>query len=356
MAVIVEDLKKEVLKNIKLSDKVDIISGFTTPDTIDEIASTGKNVEFIYGMYPSSGITEKTLEKLREIDKKFTTLDIRVATDYHVHTKCYLFYSNGQVFNALVGSANCSRPGLESEKNCEMLVEMNMAELSSNAYLSRLQTYYTEVYKTSLNCQDSSIIARGIKTKGKRSKKRHIPITGNPRVALLPLYSFDAKGRKYVPKASGLNWGLQGGHSRKGAGYAEAYIPITGEIVDNYPLMIPSFPSARVTTTGKSTRRYDSITVLWDDLTVMEMLFEGNGVERPTRSRPAGTPYFAYPKQLTSGTATGGGGAELGEYIRKRLGVSPRKVITMADLRKYGRDTIQLSYISPNYYEADFSV
>lgn len=169
-------------------------------------------------------------------------------------------------------------------------------------------------------------------------------------MALLPLYSFDAKGRKYVPKASGLNWGLQGGHSRKGAGYAEAYIPITGEIVDNYPLMIPSFPSARVTTTGKSTRRYDSITVLWDDLTVMEMLFEGNGVERPTRSRPAGTPYFAYPKQLTSGTATGGGGAELGEYIRKRLGVSPRKVIT-SPFRGIIRIRLRYKLKSNNYSE-----
>ncbi len=355
MAVFVDQLKKVVMDNVNLSDQVSIISGFATPDTIDFFAKSGKNVEFIYGMYPVSGITERTLEKLRQIDKSYSALDVRVASDYHVHTKCYLFYSKGKIINALVGSANCSQPGLESDKNCEMLVELNSSELSSNSYLKRLQAYYDEVKLTSLNCQDPSIISRKVKISGKKTKKGHIPLTGNPRVMLLPLYTY-SKGKKVVQKAAGLNWGLQSGKSRKGPGYAEAYISIPAEIIDNYPAMIPSFPSARTTTTGKSTRRYDTITVLWDDLTVMEMVFEGNGVERPTKSRPAGTPYFAYPKQLTSGSQTGGGGAELGEYLRKRMGIAPRKLITMADLKKYGRDTIQLSYISPNYYEADFSV
>ena len=45
MAVNVIDLKKHVLANAKTSDKIIIISGFATPDTIEDIAKLGKECE-----------------------------------------------------------------------------------------------------------------------------------------------------------------------------------------------------------------------------------------------------------------------------------------------------------------------
>ena len=56
--------------------------------------------------------------------------------------------------------------------------------------------------------------------------------------------------------------------------------------------MFPFFPNARTTSIGKTTRRYDTVTVLWDDGVVMEMIFSGNGVERPAKGkRKPGEPY-----------------------------------------------------------------
>ena len=37
MAVLVDDLKKKVLDNVKKSDRVTIITGYFSPDMIDEI-------------------------------------------------------------------------------------------------------------------------------------------------------------------------------------------------------------------------------------------------------------------------------------------------------------------------------
>ena len=356
MAVLVDKLYDSVLGNTNNCDEVIIISGYVTPDIIKEIADSGKKVTFYYGMYRMDGITTRTLAKMKELNEKYDNLEIYFVNDYHVHTKCYIYYKDGSVQNVLVGSANCSRNGLLSEHNSEMLVELNEQELKNDLYLKRLSCYAEEVAKASVICDDPAILpTQKNSIKRQKKEKNRVPDTGNPFVAHMPLYTYE-KGKKVVQKAHGLNWGLQSGNSKKGTGYAEANIPIYAEHIDNHPIMFPFFPEMRQTTTGKSTRRYDSITVLWDDGTVMEMVFGGNGVERPTKGkRKAGEPYHAYPKQMTSGKEGDGGGALLGEYLRKRMNVPPRKRITMSDLKKYKRDYIELTYISPGYYEADFS-
>jgi hypothetical protein len=141
---------------------------------------------------------------------------------------------------------------------------------------------------------------------------------------------------KVVHKKSGLNWGLQDGHSKKGKGYAEAYIPVTAELIDSHPKVFPCIPDVRMTTTGKVTRKFDPVQVEWDDGTVMEMIFSGTGVERPTKDeRNLGDPYKTYPKQFTSGADTDGGGAELGKYLRQRMNVSARHIITIDDLKSF---------------------
>ncbi|MSS11290.1 NgoFVII family restriction endonuclease [Clostridium sp. WB02_MRS01] len=354
MAVLVENLMDCVLCNTKNSDEVIIISGFTTPDVIKDIANLGKKITFYYGMYCMDGITPLTHSKLIDLDSKFGNLTINIVNDYHVHTKCYLFFKSGKLQNALVGSANCSKNGLSSDKNCEMLVELNESELKTDGYLIRLIEYSKEIAAASVHCDDSVIVPRSITSAKKMPKTLNgkLPTSGNPFVAYMPLYTLK-NGKKIVNKASGINWGLQGGHSKKGTGYAEAYIPVLSEHIDDKPTMFPFFPIARTTKIGKVTRRYDTVTVLWDDGVVMEMVFSGNGIERPTKkNRKPGEPFHRYPKQLTSGAD--GGGAVLGEYLRKRMNIPARKLVTLADLKKYKRDFIELRYIAPGYYEANF--
>lgn len=354
MSVNVTNLKQIVLNNSQASDHITIISGFATPNTIEEIAQLNIPTTFYYGMYRRHGLTALTYRKLQAIDRVYPNLTIKIVYDYHVHTKCYLFYNSTKITNALVGSANCSIDGLTSTDNSEMLVDLNLSELQNANYLQALDNYAKEIDSASLPCGDPLIVVNPSTTvnKPKSRAKGKFPISTNPFVAFMPLYSFDSKKRKVVTPKSGLNWGLQSGNTRVGTAYAEAYIPVTSELVDNHPVIFPFVPSTRTTTSGKITRRFDPVTVLWDDGTLMEMVFGGTGVERPSKSkRLPNAPFHQYPNNITAEK----GGSVLGEYLRKRMNVSERRQITYKDLRDYGRDYIEFTYIQDGYYEANFS-
>ena len=67
MAVLVDDLKKKVLNNVKKSDRVTIITGYFSPDMIDEIAKLGIQFVYYYGMYGIDKITKPVYDKLVSI-------------------------------------------------------------------------------------------------------------------------------------------------------------------------------------------------------------------------------------------------------------------------------------------------
>lgn len=357
MAVLVENLIGSLIRNIDECDEVVIISGYSSPDVIETVAKLGKPISFYYGMYGAEGITERQLESFRSLQETYANLKIQLVFKHRVHTKAYLFMKNNQIIHAMIGSANFSSNGLLGVKNSEMLVELNKMELVEDSqYLSQLETYRNDIDAISIDCTDSKVITRA-KITPKQStfrKKGHdiFPLTGNPHVAIMPFYSIE-KGKKVINKRSGINWGLQRGHVKKSSKYKEAYIPVTSTLIDNYPVIFPPFPDIRTTTTGKATRKSDPVTVLWDDGVVMQMIFSGGGVERPTKGkRKPGDPFREYPKQFTSAD---GGGEILGKYLRNRMGVAPKDLIRMSDFKKYGRDYVILTYIAPGYYEADFS-
>ena len=158
--------------------------------------------------------------------------------------------------------------------------------------------------------------------------------------ARIPLFVNDNITRlKMVPDASGLNWGNTKGHSRL-EGPMEAYIPIKKSAIEIDYSFIPAKGPV-----GYDMKINSSIYVdlLWDDGNVMLGVFSGNG------SKIHG---LLYPKQLT----TSGSGAILGGYLRNRLGVACRHVITYQDLAAYGRDTIDMYKLDDRTYYLDFSV
>lgn len=59
-----------------------------------------------------------------------------------------------------------------------------------------------------------------------------------------------------------------------------------------------------------------------------------------------------YPKQVSTTPRK----SELGKYLRKRIGISEGQAITMSDLEKYGRNTIDVSLQGEGIYYFDFSV
>lgn len=347
MSVYVERLKDAVIHKASEGDEIIIISGYFSADMLEEIAKLGLQTDFYYGMYGKSGITELQAKALGNLETKYPNFSAKIVFDYHVHTKCYIFKRGGTSFEAMVGSANVSNSGLACGKNSELLMS-----IKDSMHLALLDTYAKEVDSASVRFNDPLIIPS---LRGKVPSRTVLTTngrvySGNPFVDNIPLYLYEG-GKKVVPGSSGLNWGLQKGHVKKASSFAEAYIPIKAFDIDNYPLIIPALGTVGSGVGGKSTRRLGPVTVTWDDGEVMKMLFQGNGPTRPTPAKRApGSPYREYPKQLT----TDEGGAALGEYLRKRLGVGGRAVITYKDLKSYGRDYITLTLVGADDYEADF--
>ena len=154
MAVLVDDLLKNVLINANSSDRIVIITGYFSPDIIDKIAALGKPFEYYYGMYGVDKIRPSVLSALRNINAKYSNLKISFVNTQRVHTKCYLFYDSNNMFNAMVGSANCSMQGLCSMANAEMLAELNLSVLQKGDYLVKLNDYYKKIKKNSIDIND----------------------------------------------------------------------------------------------------------------------------------------------------------------------------------------------------------
>ena len=337
------------------SDEIIIISGYASASIIDEVAKLGKKTTVVYGMYPRDGVTQLLHDKLCSLNATYPNLTIMIAYYYHVHTKCYLFFNDSEK-HIYFGSANASEPGLNCSEYSEVLVE-----LRDKKYISELVDYSIKIINDSVICSDPRVIPSKSNKKGKGSSRRLLLTKPLSSYSVdMSLYMEGSSPKKVQPRA-GINWGCQSGHSKKvGVGtYAEAYIPVLARHIDGFPAIFPPNQSIRSSSSGKSTRQNDPFDVIWDDGELMKMIFSGEGVKRPTKGkRPSGGVYRVYPKQLTSAD---GGGAVLGEYLRKRLQssgvtIGNHDVIKYSHLKKYGRDFIQFTYIHPGYYEADFSI
>ena len=353
MAVLVDDLLKNVLINANSSDRIVIITGYFSPDIIDKIAALGKPFEYYYGMYGVDKIRPSVLSALRNINAKYSNLKISFVNTQRVHTKCYLFYDSNNMFNAMVGSANCSMQGLCSMANAEMLAELNLSVLQKGDYLVKLNDYYKKIKKNSIDINDPLVkVAKNKKVKTIKPPRGFLPLTSDPLTAIMPLYYFDKKGKRCTYIGGGPNWGNQNGHTGKKRKAMEAYIPVLTDHLDYYPLLFQPYPATRTTNGGKKTRMSDPVTVIWDDGTIMTMTFQGSQRHYPSKSNPL----MVYPKQLSYADASPKkGGAELGAYLRRRMNVAPFHVITVKDLDDYGRDHVLLRYVSPGLYQADFS-
>lgn len=237
MAVLVDDLLKNVLINANSSDRIVIITGYFSPDIIDKIAALGKPFEYYYGMYGVDKIRPSVLSALRNINAKYSNLEISFVNTQRVHTKCYLFYDSNNMFNAMVGSANCSMQGLCSMANAEMLAELNLSVLQKGDYLVKLNDYYKKIKKNSIDINDPSVkVAKNKKVKTIKSPRGFLPLTSDPLTAIMPLYYFDKKGKRCTYIGGGPNWGNQNGHIGKKRKAMEAYIPVLTDHLDYYPL------------------------------------------------------------------------------------------------------------------------
>lgn len=123
----------------------------------------------------------------------------------------------------------------------------------------------------------------------------------------------------------GLNWGSNAlNHTRP----YDSYIPIHIDSIRANPGLIDIKPPVQVT-----------MNFHWDDGTVMQGIFEGNGSD-------------GYPKQISSRPSKD----VLGIYFRNRLGLPNNRRITLQDLVNYGRTTVTIIRLDATNYSLDFHV
>lgn len=308
------------------ADELLIITGYIGPSPFSNLGNLPIRCHVIYGMYGADSIGEKLHLSLKKINSSLQNTELFYSQNA-VHSKCYLWKKNGIIVDALIGSANFSRNGLATPDR-EILVE------ADNSIFNQLQAYFDKVFRNSISCNSTLV-------KFKSKSKQIINSTLLTECKL----SFLAKknGVLEVPVKSGLNWGVNstqvGGTSHTCIGDAE--IRITKEAIENFPDLFPpklGTPSKR---TGKLQRQNDEIELIWDDGVIMKGLLEQN--------LPQGN--LIYPKAICSSESK----AELGLYLRRRLGVSNTKTITKQDLDNYGRTDVAVSLQAEGVYYMDFS-
>ena len=139
MSISVKNLNQLIMNTIQQNDEITIISGFFSVDIIENIAKTGKPTTFYYGMYLKNGLSLAYYNAFKRLKSLYPNLTILIPVAYHVHTKCYIFKTNGIITQAFVGSANCSSSALNTTPNSELL--MPVATLSDKNFLQQYTSW-----------------------------------------------------------------------------------------------------------------------------------------------------------------------------------------------------------------------
>lgn len=315
-------------------DELIIISGYVGPKPIHQLKSLPIKATVIYGMYGSEGIRKSLHQSLLNEQKCLDNVSIMYST-LPIHAKCYMWNLKGNIQSALIGSANFSTNGLTTPYK-EILADATVDTFSP------LKDYMSKILDYSIPCTEAIYKNNKKKEKGLDTTLKFF----DKDVCSAPLYLIK-DGVRYLPMNSGLNWGmskLNGSH----VNISDAYISISAEMAEFYPNLFPQkreAPLDQEKVYRKDHKHNDNIEIIWDDGTVMTGLLEGS------RKRKVNGNQVLFPKQISTSPSK----AELGKYIRKRLGIPIGVPITYEDLVNYGRDTIDISLQGEGVYYFDFS-
>ena len=315
-------------------DELIVISGYVGPAPVHRIKTIPLKTTVVYGMYASDGIHGSLHSSLVNDEKELSNLTVLCST-IPVHTKAYIWLYKNEVVHSLIGSANFSLNGLTTP------YKETLAETTADTF-KPLEHYRDYVISKSIPCSEATVRLTAL-----QKMKKEKWTSYDPNVCELPLYIMEGENR-IIPSSSGINWGmakLTGSH----VNINDAYIPIPAEHVDHYPQMFPAkqaAPKDLESVFREGHRHNDTVEVIWDDGTEMTVLLEGSRGRNDDKGNK-----IWYPKQVASSPRK----AEMGKYLRKRLGIQEGKAISYDDLVKYGRDTISISIQGEGIYYFDFS-
>jgi hypothetical protein len=313
------------------ADRLRVFSGYIGPSPIEKISKRELNVEIAFGCFKCSGVNRILHEKYQKITEVTNT---RVFySDRYNHSKIYCWHKDGEIVDVLAGSANFSNNGLAND-DTETLFEIQKSD-----YL-KLSRQVDGLFRGSSLCTGVSVDEDKVKipdSSGELSLDEII--SKDPPKAKIYL---GGRGRG-LQSSAGLNWGHSSrAHNRK----SDAYLAIRVDLLKGLSNLFPNNGENLNHGEGQSHRNSKkNAEAIFDDGTVMDLSFEGIG------SDYFGDKNRKFIKQLSSYPTKD----ILGKYFRNRLSLGENDKVTDDDLRKYGRDTIEVSLLDPGVYYIDFS-
>ncbi|NOX26100.1 MAG: NgoFVII family restriction endonuclease [Deltaproteobacteria bacterium] len=304
------------------ADELIILSGYVGPNPISRLRELPFDSKVIYGMYGDRGIQETLHSSLISLQNKIPQIDI-FYSKIPVHSKCYVWKNLNSINYALIGSANFSTNGLSTPYR-EVLAETTIDTFQP------LSDYIDRVMRNSVICTDIELSIT-------RSRVPEVVLSSQVSKECCKMSFLDRSGR--VATASGLNWGQGQGHVAPN----DAYIAIKKEYLSLYPKLFPLKQdfTTMINVGGRQNRHNDIVEIIWDDGKIMNGLLEGNQDENGLK----------YPKQISSFPKK----SFMGEYLRNRLGVQAGQMVTINDLKRYGRTDVDVSLLEEGVYKFDFS-
>lgn len=298
------------------TDELIVLSGYLGPRPVSRLEELPFNSTVIYGMYGSEGIRPSLHNSLTNIQGEVENLNI-FYSNLPVHSKCYVWRRRGEIIHALLGSANFSVNGLTTPFR-EVLAETTFDTFQP------LNEYIRHVLNNSISCLEVGM---------------ERVIEAREQIDYCDMSLLANNGE--VQNAAGLNWGQ---NPRNHTTPNDAYIAIRTRYIRDFPNLFQpkQMNPMHIDNRGRMQRHNDSVEIIWDDGLTMEGLLEGS-------QQIDG---ITYPKQISSFPSK----AQLGEYIRTRIGVPLGQPVRRHHLERYGRIDIRISLLGDGVYKFDFSV
>lgn len=285
-------------------DRLKIVSGFATAAIADRhMEQLGRmqkdiNIELIVGMTSRSGMERAQHLMLQNLVRDVpynVNFSCRYVCDAPpVHAKAYCWLAGDRPKAAFIGSANYTLTAFSTRQT----------EAMTKADPARVADFHSSVHARTISCLEADIAQRITLTQSPKIKDKSADS--------VTLSLLTRAGE--TPTASGINWGQRDGRNRN-----QAYINIPAEINRK-----GFFPERRVQFTVLSDDHYSFVMVRAQD--------SGKGLHTTYNN------------------------AELGEYLRNRMGAGSGEYITRQHLLEYGRTDITFTKIDDETYFMNFSV
>jgi len=154
-----------VNRQIAESDRIEIAVGYISRASLDEIDRLVEqfNIQSItitIGMYYIEGMPEGSYRVAIELNRKWQELgigEIRLIRAFKYHGKLYCFYKDGQVFSAIIGSANMGVLKLDANNRRQYEISCLVTEENEKNEIAT----FIEQLKTS-NCSANIALVQGM--------------------------------------------------------------------------------------------------------------------------------------------------------------------------------------------------